>query len=218
MNRPRLISSIAARLPNLTSGHLLLPAATILWMAGVVAGLVWLWSYESTPGQVANPPDHWPLDSAIPLDFHHPTLVVFAHPLCPCTRATIRELELIMARCPGLVTTHVRFFEPHEASAEWETSDIWTSAASIPGVQVAMDDEGAEARKFGAVTSGFVVLYDTDGHLIFHGGITGSRGHSGDNVGRTAIESLLSGEKSAVRQTYTFGCPLLGREREGSRP
>jgi len=71
--------------------------------------------------------------------------------------------------------------------------------------------EGAEAARFHATTSGYVLLYDVNGKLRFHGGITGSRGHSGDNAGRSAIEAILMGGLAETKQTFVFGCPLLGQ-------
>jgi len=58
-------------------------------------------------------------------------------------------------------------------------------------------------------TSGDLVLYDADGRLLFHGGITSARGHSGDNLGRSAIQALLWKEPAQTASTSSFGCPLF---------
>ena len=63
----------------------------------------------------------------------------------------------------------------------------WRSAAAIPGVTVHVDHDGGEARRFGAETSGFVVLYDAHGELLFAGGITTGRGQAGDNAETAGI-------------------------------
>jgi hypothetical protein len=47
---------------------------------------------------------------------------------------------------------------------------------------------GREAALCKATTSGETVVYDAAGKLRFHGGITGARGHIGDNAGCSAIE------------------------------
>ena len=49
------------------------------------------------------------------------------------------------------------------------------------------DISGDEARRFGAATSGEALLYSPSGKLLFHGGITPSRGHEGGSVGRDAL-------------------------------
>jgi hypothetical protein len=110
------------------------------------------------------------------------------------------------------VTAYVLFVKPQGFSDEWVQSDLWASAAAIPGVTPVMDDGGAEAGLFHAETSGQTVLYDAAGNLLFRGGITSARGHAGDNAGRTAIVSLLTSEESEERDTPVFGCPLFARK------
>ncbi len=114
-----------------------------------------------------------------------------------------------MAHSQGLVNAKALFVKPADFGEAWEKSDLWSSAADIPGVSVATDDKGVEARRFGSKTSGQVALYGAEGELLFSGGITGSRGHSGDNEGRTAILSLLATGKTERAKTPVFGCPLV---------
>jgi hypothetical protein len=147
------------------------------------------------------------------------------HPHCPCSRATIGELAELMTHCQGRLGTTVLVLQPAGMSDAWVHTDLWSSAAAIPGVTVLADGEGREARRFGAATSGQSLLYSTDGRLLFAGGITESRGHSGDNAGRTAIESLVLGpETRATREhaaTPVYGCPLFGPgdcQKVGSTP
>ena len=76
-------------------------------------------------------------------------------------------------------------------------------------MQSVRDDGGAEARAFGVETSGQTLLYDAAGKLRFNGGITGSRGHAGDNAGRKALVALI-GETAPDRNgASVFGCPLF---------
>jgi hypothetical protein len=104
------------------------------------------------------------------------------------------------------------FVRPSGFAQDWERTDLWTSAAMIPGVAVSADNEGVEGRRFASQTSGQVMLYGADGYLLFSGGVTAARGHSGDNTGRDAIVALLTGNGSAVEQTPVFGCPLFKTE------
>ena len=62
------------------------------------------------------------------------------------------------------------------------------------------DDDGAEARRFGAETSGQTLLYDARGALAFSGGITGARGHAGDNAGRASLRRADSIASQADRR------------------
>ena len=124
------------------------------------------------------------------------------------------ELALLMAHLQGKVATHVLFFTPDNAQADWQGTDLWRAAEQIPGVVVHSDPGGMEAQRFGAATSGYTVLYGRNGRLMCHGGITGSRGHAGDNAGRSAIESLLHDGRADCTQSFVFGCPLLNRSNQ----
>ena len=90
-------------------------------------------------------------------------------------------------------------------------TNLWYDAKAIPGVEVMKDQDGSEARLFQAFTSGQTLLYDSKGHLVFNGGITGSRGHSGDNAGRKAIISLVTEGKANRTNTFVFGCSLFSK-------
>src|SRR6185503_8855679 len=173
------------------------------------AGLVALFSYQTSPGQTAHPPEYWPAGSRIVPSTRTPTLLMVMHPHCPCSRASIGELNLIMARCGKSVDAHALFIKPARFQNGWEQTDLWTSAERIPGVNVHCDENGDESRRFHAATSGQTLLYDAKGRLIFSGGITGGRGHSGDNAGRSALVALLTGGNATSRQTPVYGCSLF---------
>jgi hypothetical protein len=117
-----------------------------------------------------------------------------------------------MTQAQGRVTAYVLFVRPPNFSDEWAQSDLWASAAAIPGVTPVRDDGGIEARLFHAETSGQTVLYGTTGDLLFSGGITSARGHAGDNAGRTAIVTLLTSDEAEGRGAPpVFGCPLFAQ-------
>ena len=180
------------------------------WAVITAAGIGFLWNYANDPGPIARAPSNWPSDSRIRPATDRATLIMLIHPHCPCTRASIGELARLMAQTDGRVTAYALFLKPAGSSDDWERTDLWQSAASIPGVSVVVDDDGVEAQRFHAVTSGQTALYDSEGRLLFSGGITGSRGHSGDNAGRSAIVSLLNAGDADRTETSVFGCPLFG--------
>ncbi len=131
------------------------------------------------------------------------------HPHCPCSRASIEELAQIMTRCQGRLNCHVFFVKPTQFPVGWERTDLWRQAAAIPGVTVSCDVAGIEARRFGAATSGQVLLYKPDGQLVFSGGITLARGHEGDNRGHEAVIRFLTEGVGELPCTPVFGCPLF---------
>jgi hypothetical protein len=186
--------------------------AFAIWLCGVAAGALLMTRLSSIPGPDANAPAHWPAQSAIVLSRTNSTLVMFAHPHCPCTRASISELERLMARTQGRISAHVLLLKPAELPAGWTDTALWRRASLIPGVTVQVDTDGVEARRFGAETSGDTVVYGGDGRLLFHGGITISRGHEGDNHGLSAIVALSRSRSVRIAQTPVFGCSLFATE------
>jgi hypothetical protein len=151
----------------------------------------------------------FPRSSAVRLVSNKLTLVLFAHPHCPCTRASLHELDGLLAETQNRVSVTVVFTIPDGVPAHWEEGDLWNSAKSIPGLRVITDQGGGEADRFDIKGSGHVLLYAPSGKLLFSGGITASRGHEGDNMGRSAIVSFILEGHSPVNHTPVFGCSLL---------
>ena len=114
-----------------------------------------------------------------------------------------------MAQVQGRVSAHVLVLKAAGTATDWEKTDLWRTASSIPGVTVSVDEAGVEARRFHAETSGQTLLYDRSGALQFQGGITLSRGHAGDNPGRSALQDLLRQGHSNQVKTPVFGCSLF---------
>jgi len=186
----------------------LLKVALCLCVLSVLVGGVFLFRYETTAGQAGNTPQRWPANIGIAPAPNGYTLLLFAHPHCPCTRASLEELNRLLAKSPGNVMTHVLFLQPEGTTEDWMKTDLRQKASAIPGVIVHDDAGGRMAREFGADTSGYVVLYDSRGQLLFKGGITSARGHAGDNIGESAIVLLLSGKIPQRNQTPVFGCSI----------
>jgi hypothetical protein len=183
-------------------------AFSVLWLLAVGVGFALFLNYQTTSGEIGATAGHWPARTQMKPDSTRDTLVMFVHPQCPCTRASMEELNRLLAQSHGQVAVHMFFFKPETFSNDWMQTDLWRSAKAIPGVTVHEDTDGKQAQLFGAETSGCVLLYDTHGQLLFHGGITGSRGHAGDNEGEDAIVSLLAGKTVSLKQTPVYGCSL----------
>ena len=186
-----------------------LVAVCVAWAICVVAGFGSLYIYKARPGAAGTTVARWPAATRLALDRTRPNLVMLAHPHCPCTRASLRELAKLLARVRDRVRPHVVFVRPDGVADDWERTELWRSAAAIPGVTVAIDEHGDEARRFGIETSGHVVLYDATGTLLFRGGITASRGHEGDSFGQQRIVSLLTTHTADRSDAPVFGCGLF---------
>jgi hypothetical protein len=183
-----------------------------IWILVTGVGFYAFLAYENTPGEAGRPVTVWPAESRLIRDPGRANLVLAIHPHCPCSRATIDALADVMSRCQSLVTAQVLFYRPADFPEGWERSDLWHRAAHIPGVNNVSDDDGFEANRFGAVTSGQVVLYSPEGALLFNGGITVSRGHQGASPGLESLVSCLIQGKPDRSPWPVFGCPLQNRQ------
>jgi hypothetical protein len=183
-------------------------AATSVWVLALSAGFWALWSYASTPGALDQPPRSWPPVSALRRTSGRWNLVMFVHPRCPCTQASLSELERLQARTGGRVDLHVACLTPDGTAAEWSQSPLVVRARALPGTTVVSDADGQTARAFRATTSGEALLYDPAGRLAWHGGLTAARGHEGDNSGASAVLALLDG-RPAPASGPAFGCSLF---------
>ena len=185
-------------------------AGAVVWGLAVGSGYLALELHGASPGQSGSAIERWPNISRIPLAAGRPTLVMAVHPFCPCTRASVAELTRLLTRCEGRIDTYILIFRPERAAKGWGPTDALRSLGTMPGVHLIDDPSGDEATRFGARTSGLVALYAQDGRLLFRGGITGSRGHEGDNEGQRALLGLIHGSLASFpRETPVFGCPIF---------
>ncbi len=177
------------------------------WGAVVVSGILFLEAYAARPGDAGTPTGRWLAESRIPLDHRRATLLIFLHPHCPCSRASIGELAYIMDRCRDRLSVHAILLGTPFLD-RWGRSEIERDLAGLPDVHVYADPGGVEARRFSVATSGHALLYDARGRLVFSGGITAARGHAGDNYGRAAVLDRILNEEGRRAGGPVFGCPL----------
>ena len=207
----------ACQTPHIATGfrsqgriHQLVPWICLFagWGIAVAAGTLFLGAYAATPGAAGEALSHWPGDSKVPLDRQRPTLLMFLHPLCPCSSASVDELTEIIGRCPDRVQAHAVILRtPVVDSACGPRID--RQLQDVQGLTLWHDDGGALSRRFGVLTSGHVLLYDPSGRLLYSGGITRAHGHRGANFGSRAVLAALRGESAEQTGAPAFGCPLF---------
>ena len=183
-------------------------AAQLAWLSLVVSGFCCLISYEMRAGSSAVAPGEWPADVNLKFDPLRHNLVMFAHPKCPCTDASLKELRNVLAQARGAINPTIIFFKPAGTRSDWEQTDLFRNAMSTSGLNVVIDPDGFIAGKFGARTSGQVMLFDGRGHCVFTGGITGSRGQEGDNRGCALLLARTIGDVGGLAETPVYGCAL----------
>jgi hypothetical protein len=178
-------------------------------LSGIGWGVFAMLSYELTPAELAQAPSKWPEDSSLILASDRSTLLMFLHPACPCSRASLDELSDVARQWQNEVAIRLVFLATSDAQLQ-TSSGLCKAAQSMPGVQL-LEDDGHETARFGASASGEILLYDAQGDLKYHGGITGARGHRGDNFAKAALVQALSDKKPPSREMPVFGCPLCKR-------
>ena len=102
MHWPSPIQSTATRTTVWT-----LWAVIAFWAVAIVAGWAFIQRYDlaanaSTHSFVG----HWPTASAVEIRNGRPTVVLFMHPKCPCTRASLQELNRLYASLGEAHSTH----------------------------------------------------------------------------------------------------------------
>jgi hypothetical protein len=182
---------------------------TLLWTLFILGGLTVMLREEFTPVAASDWLAGFPAATSLPLAPDRPTLVVFAHPHCPCTRATLHGISQVLASVKDRLSVVIVFTVPPGVANDWENGELLQTAEKLSGVQVIIDRGGKEAGQFRVVGSGTALLYAPTGRLLFSGGVTSSRGHDGDSVGGDAITSLVLHGTTPVSHTPVYGCALL---------
>ena len=195
------------------SARALVPSPPIalfsVWLVLTFSGMATLWIYSTTPGHQDYAPTRWPTFTTLQRASDRCTLVMFVHPKCPCSRASLDELAAILAHSGGHLRADVVFLSPTGEPASWVHTDLWETALRLPETSTISDPAGRQARLFHASVSGETLVYDSLGNLRFHGGITDGRGHAGDNPGCSAIQTYLNTGTAPTARTPVFGCPLF---------
>lgn len=199
----------------------------LCWLLALVGGVAAMTRYEVTPGAASELAGDWPVESPFPPSGDAWTLVMCLHPQCPCSRASLHELGALLRECDTPVTTQLVFLQPEDPdqSAEWRQSPLWDAARALPNVSLHADPGGVVTQLFGARTSGAVFLFDAQQRLRYSGGVTGARGHVGENAGRAQLLACFTHNdfQSATHSSNdtpsspdscpVYGCPLRHSEK-----
>lgn len=182
-----------------------------IWILVILGGFILLERYSNKEGAPALARVQWPKTTGIALAPEGPTLVLFAHPRCPCSAATLSELQVLLHDVKTPPALRIQFYLPTNKDEAWAKTRLWETAQHLKG-SVSLDPDGKEAQIFGARTSGQTFLYNPAGELLFSGGITGARGHAGDNAGRRNLATAIETGKKAGPGSPVFGCALMHDE------
>src|SRR4051812_38506323 len=111
-----------------------------LWVIGLGIGFGVLSHYENTPGIKGAVISDWPATSRIPRLTNRATLIMFLHPQCPCSMASIEQFSTLLKTFRGNVDAHVVFFKPRNSADDWAKSDLWNIARKLPNIHIHFDE------------------------------------------------------------------------------
>lgn len=187
----------------------------VAWLAAISAGWAIATNYSQQPGEAGRALLQQP--AGIPSFTSEYQLVMFVHPHCPCSAASVRELARLMSESGESLQACVVFSRPTSKDDAWAQTSLWVEANRIPRVTTKIDAGGMLTEVCGAATSGTVQLYDASGHLRFQGGLTAARGHEGDNTGKAAVLAMVRGQHIQTTVTPVFGCALADAENDDEK-
>lgn len=182
-----------------------------LWLGATALVLLRSAVRDAAPGDPGVPAARWPATTRLPRRPGVPTVVLALHPGCPCSRASLEELEGVLARASGPLSALVLVVRPAGLQAPADEARALERVRAIPGAVAIVDEGGVEARRLGARTSGHVLVFDGEGLLTYSGGITAGRGQRGDGPARQAVAAALGAASTPTPSCPVYGCPLEGR-------
>jgi hypothetical protein len=160
-------------------------------------------AFDSTPGKAALAPAHWPTQTALTRTPGRKQLVMFVHPECTCTLASLEQLRRLETLTGNSIAAEIVIWH----SAVSRKPRDWNREGG--GAIVFDDKDGQESRLFGAQTSGQTLIYDENGTLAYAGGLTVFRAEPG---GDPLLKRILQGIGPQGQQTAlemaVFGCPI----------
>ncbi|MES1147283.1 MAG: hypothetical protein ABUL49_00870 [bacterium] len=174
------------------------------WIMAVGAGLWTFYSYANTPGKPAQA-----ATTAATAEQVRPHAVMYIHPKCPCTTASLESYHLLVDKLYKTCDFSIVCVVPPGAEKGFADSSNWSTAKAMPHVTATLDQNGALAKAAGAKTSGQVFLFGANGKLAFEGGVTPGRGMEGDSDGATKFSAALTKPVLAAAHAKVFGCPLF---------
>lgn len=198
------------KVPNLSAASLVQLSCSALWLLLIGFGFVVLLSYQTTEGEFLTPPQSWPDASTLQRSRTGNTVLLFLHPKCPCSIATLTKLEHLLSHHRE-ARAYAIFVKPQGSDSSWERTKLTQQAKQITNLITINDNSQSEMSLFKAATSGLVLDYDSQGNLDFAGGITPGRGHDGDCEGADKLDEILANRDTrqrALAHSAVYGCPF----------
>ena len=180
-----------------------------VWLIAISTGLYFLYQYQNKNGELGTSSSHWIESSNIHFEENKNNVLMFLHPYCPCSRASLNELAKILSHKIKPSTVKIILAKPESKDSNWVYESPLYKITKELNFQSLIDKNSHESKLFEAKTSGLVLIFNKDKKLMFRGGITDSRGHEGDNKGaQKALTILQSISSQSLEEFFVFGCEI----------
>lgn len=204
-------------IPPIMANKFSLHIVLAIWILLIGAGLSLFSWYSTTENSLQHKhraPSVLPVSDKVLSVQGKKTCILFLHPHCPCSKATLTEWQRAVQAGSSTTTFYAVFFGGDGSVTEqkkWLSHTyLWNAVAHLPSVVSLIDSGSVLSSQFGAYTSGFVVLYDNNNKLLFSGGLTVARGHEGYNSYSRMLSEMLSLDSTSITSVTSpvYGCGL----------
>ena len=178
-----------------------------IWLLLIATCVYMLLDHSYQPAQTNASVAAWPTNSRLSRNSSGIQLVMFAHPCCPCTAASLNELDRLVREIPDGTIATIAFNIRGLSAEDLAHADNLKLLKDSEKLTLFYDD-GSEADAFGATVSGELLAFDCSGRRLFRGGLTAARGHAGESVGRDVLQQIAGGQFLDACETPVYGCRL----------
>ena len=102
-----------------------------VWLGLVLVGLWKINQYSNTPGESARASQRLPSISGVAVSSGLATLVLFLHPKCGCSKATLGELAQLVPKISAKSKVNIVFLKPDGFTDADVRGSLWAEANEI---------------------------------------------------------------------------------------
>lgn len=186
-----------------------------VWLAVIAGVFLFIFWHDITPSgrlaerQTLNTVANGNLQTALETLNLNPdqlSVLVFIHPECPCTPASLRTLSRLVDECTADFDLQILVASYGDTNSLQSTNA--RLAEAIPKATVQPDPNGTIAQSLDAHVSGTICVVAPNNNLLYLGGLTNSRGCETIGPHFQIIKQVIQNRWSAAVTTSVYGCDL----------
>lgn len=165
----------------------------------------------SSASSISATESSWPSETQIEHDNKRLNLLVFIHPRCRCSENIDEHVLAVKEAASGSTTTTFIFFCAEDKPDTWAQNSTWDRLNADGEHKLLIDRGGVEAKRFNVSASGHCMLFDTNQHLLFSGGLGADKEGNPSSQAIATLTTQLSESESDVSAFPVVGCSLEER-------